>query len=395
METESSKSESNANFDNARQFQNETACSESSDVKFLNCTYSRIQILNSHNGSTIPPDVFATLNEQNSRPSDSSTLGFLNLSNSEIECNNSPKVKSRDFICADAVQYDSESHESISPESLHIFHPVDSEVISLPLKPNKINSLGSVQYDVVDQNKIVSATPAGQQVNNISRIGFPKSSEADNLKEVSSGVGHSAGKFEEQDSPSIESTNNLCKSSSDPSCAKNGSRQIRKVSTDKPPFLNEPFPDCSDANCSKCSTADSPARKESLTLDTSSGTTDIVKSGDLKISIDVSPTQEESKTPFKDGKPDVPGDPGTNSVSNLSPVGDLESTNEVKFLRRKIDDLATKLLRSQEQMEALLEEKQKWLMTCHQQQQQSSKHKSSVSPDTAAVVVKFAQVGDA
>ncbi|KAL5111075.1 hypothetical protein TcWFU_010530 [Taenia crassiceps] len=79
------------------------------------------------------------------------------------------------------------------------------------------------------------------------------------------------------------------------------------------------------------------------------------------------------------------------STSNFSFIGEMEDPNNVSVLQAKVEDLAKKLLRSQEQIEALLEEKQRWLTDRQQQSQSYAKQKFSVSPDTAAIVVKFAQ----
>lgn len=91
------------------------------------------------------------------------------------------------------------------------------------------------------------------------------------------------------------------------------------------------------------------------------------------------------------------------STSNISSLTDLDSLSEVDFLRKKVEDLTKRLHRSQEQTEALLEEKQKWLSNKAALPQQKaappprppppSKQKTNISSDTAALVVKFAQVG--
>ncbi|VDL63693.1 unnamed protein product [Hymenolepis diminuta] len=119
--------------------------------------------------------------------------------------------------------------------------------------------------------------------------------------------------------------------------------------------------------------------------------TNINKGKDLKL-----PTVLESVTTHEDSKNlklDILEASDIDSVSNLSSFGDLESLNEVDFLQKKVKDLTEKLLRSQQQMEGLLEEKQKWLSTrsLTQQKQPPSNQKTSVSSDTAAIVVKFAQ----
>ncbi|EUB61969.1 hypothetical protein EGR_03242 [Echinococcus granulosus] len=79
------------------------------------------------------------------------------------------------------------------------------------------------------------------------------------------------------------------------------------------------------------------------------------------------------------------------SSSNFFSIGGMEDPNKVSVLQAKVEDLTKKLLRSQEQMESLLEEKQRWLTNRQQQSQPYAKHKTSVSSDTAAIVVKFAQ----
>lgn len=87
------------------------------------------------------------------------------------------------------------------------------------------------------------------------------------------------------------------------------------------------------------------------------------------------------------------------SASNFSSIGELtdkesqedahqQHPDELKMLRAQVDDLSMRLLRSQRQMEDLLEEKQKWLTTI----QQPQKPKTGITSDTAAIVVKFAQV---
>ncbi|KAM7537650.1 hypothetical protein Aperf_G00000068173 [Anoplocephala perfoliata] len=384
METKSSGSEANTNFDNKEQLQNETACLESPNVQCSNNTDSEIQILNSHNNSPVHPDV-CIRDRENSQSSDSSALKLLTLSHSETECNNSSKVKS-DGNCVDGSQNVSESSEFFSSESQLFSNPRGSKDASSQLKPEEINGLSSVQTDVVVPNKTVSAKLEGCQDNSVSKIEFPESLGAANLNEVPSGVCHSAEKLGDHSSPRNENTNSLCKISSYSDSDRSDSSRILDLSTDKTFFVDV----SSDANCCRCNTADSPALKESLTLNAPCITTDIGKSGDLKVPANVSPAQgqENPKILFMNRKSDVPGASDTDSVSNLSSAGDLESTNEVDFLRRKIDDLTMKLLRSQEQVESLLEEKQKWLTASHQQ---SLKHKANIAPDTTAVVVKFAQ----
>ncbi len=86
-------------------------------------------------------------------------------------------------------------------------------------------------------------------------------------------------------------------------------------------------------------------------------------------------------------------DTASNFSSATESSADLGNADEMNSLRTQVSELQTRLLRSQEQMEALLEEKQKWLSNVRQQpQQQSKQKKTSVSSDTAAIVVKFAQV---
>ncbi|VDK37391.1 unnamed protein product [Taenia asiatica] len=79
------------------------------------------------------------------------------------------------------------------------------------------------------------------------------------------------------------------------------------------------------------------------------------------------------------------------SASNFSSIGEMEDPNKSSVLQARVEDLTKKLLRSQEQIEALLEEKQRWLTDRKQQSQPYAKQKISVSSDTAAIVVKFAQ----
>ena len=108
-------------------------------------------------------------------------------------------------------------------------------------------------------------------------------------------------------------------------------------------------------------------------------------------------SKKESNTSLTDKK--VDSDPSLESStdkveivddSTSGSIGEAGCIDEVSLLRAKVEDLSEKLIRSQGQMEALLEEKQRWLI--NRQQQHHSKHKSSVSSDTAAIVVKFAQV---
>ncbi|VDM19586.1 unnamed protein product [Hydatigera taeniaeformis] len=78
-------------------------------------------------------------------------------------------------------------------------------------------------------------------------------------------------------------------------------------------------------------------------------------------------------------------------ASAFSSIGEKEDPNQIAILQAEVEELTKKLLRSQEQMEILLEEKQRWLAGRQQQTQSSAKQKISVSSDTAAIVVKFAQ----
>ncbi|VDD80530.1 unnamed protein product [Mesocestoides corti] len=82
-------------------------------------------------------------------------------------------------------------------------------------------------------------------------------------------------------------------------------------------------------------------------------------------------------------------DGGGDTASNFSSE-ETENVDDIVSLRTQVLDLSARLLRSQEQMESLLEEKQRWL-TSIRQQSSYSKSKPSVSTDAAAIVVRFAQ----
>lgn len=309
---------------------------------------NKLQQLNGHKGSALHSGDFINQNEVDAQSKDLNSSN--NASDAKGELLNSTNLETKRDNNIAHHDFKSSSHSDNTKVT-----SAESGDLSVR-QPNEFN-----------QNKSLPESSTRRQINEIDKMELPV-----NLKEVTS--------------PKQMSSDNSKKWES--SLQENGKEHCQTTSTSN----SQRTPNNSYESSPKISNVDSPVLAMSTKLGDSCEKTDFNKGKDLKLPTVLEPVtiHEDSKN----SKLDIAEASDTDSVSNLSSFGDLESLSEVDFLQKKVKDLTEKLLRSQEQMEGLLEEKQKWLSTrsLPQQKQPPSNQKTSVSSDTAAIVVKFAQV---
>ncbi|VDN99503.1 unnamed protein product [Rodentolepis nana] len=319
---------------------NESLCSENLDIKSFDEKDNELQ-LNGHRFSALLCDDFKNQNEVFTKSVDSNSLVDVSDENYEF-------LKSNNLITQRAnnvAQNDCNTSESVATQSTHSSHADESDDPSVR------------QSNAFDQNNSLSEYPTRQQNGETDQIRI-----VENLKEITDPNKLCPEISEEYESSLLENKGERTQTSS----ASNKS--------------NEHSP--------KISLVDSPSFSNFSKFDESCGNVNI---NDEKNSAILQSIQSGEDS--EDSKPDIPESPDTDSASNKSSVVDLEPLSEIDFLRNKVSDLTEKLLRSQEQMETLLEEKQKWLSTrpLPQQKVPPSNQKNNVSSDMAAFVVKFAQ----
>nr|CDS26469.2 hypothetical transcript [Hymenolepis microstoma] len=324
------------------QSHNESLCSESLDIKSFDEKENELQV-NGHQNSASLCDGFKDQNEVFTQSVDSKSLIDVSEENHE-------SLESTNLITKrvnNISQNDCNTSETVATQSLSSSH--DDERVD--------SSLG--QSKAFDQNN--SAEFSTRQQNS----GADKVKIVENLKEKTV-LNNISPEISEEYESSVQ---------------ENKEKHFQTISV--PNNSNEPSPEMS--------LVDSSSLSNFSKFDDSCGKTNINKNKNSAIPTTLQPFQSGEDS--KDSKPDIPESSDTDSVSNISSVVDLESLSEVELLRNKVSDLTKKLLRSQEQMETLLEEKQKWLSTrtLPQQKLSPSNQKNSVSSDMAAVVVKFAQ----